>query len=150
MFRIHLLFSLLLSLILFKYFNLNYIIFILVFAFSGILPDIDHSKSFIGRKFKILSLIINFIFGHRKLFHSLFFALIIAFIIKLFFNNYYIPFFFGYISHIILDGLTIQGVYPLYPLKFRLNWIVKTNGIIERLFLILLIIINIYTIIYIF
>jgi len=150
MFKTHLLFGLFVSLLLFSHFDLNPLIFILVLVFCSILPDIDHSKSWIGRRFKIISWIINFIFGHRKLIHSLFFALALSLVIKIFFNNYYIPFAFGYLSHLFLDGLTKQGIYLFYPLKFRIRGFIKTNGIIEKIFLVFLFVLNLVYLIKIF
>ena len=150
MYKTHLLFALFLALLIFNYFNLNSLLFILVLVFSATLPDIDHSKSWIGRKVKLLSWLINFIFGHRKLIHSIFFAVFLAIIIKLFFNDYYIPFFLGYLSHLFLDSLTKQGVRILYPLKFKTSWIIRTNSIVEKLLLIILIILIVYKLIYIF
>jgi len=71
----HLFFSLLIGLLTYHFFNLNPVAFILIVLISGIFPDIDHPKSKIGRKLKILSYPINFIFGHRGLFHSLLLAI---------------------------------------------------------------------------
>jgi len=53
LFKTHLVFSLLIGLLTYNYFKLNYIIFILIILFTGILPDIDHPKSKLGRKLKI-------------------------------------------------------------------------------------------------
>ena len=150
MYKTHLLFALFLALLIFNYFNLNSLLFILVLVFSATLPDIDHSKSWIGRKVKLLSWLINFIFGHRKLIHSIFFAVFLAIIIKLFFNDYYIPFFLGYLSHLFLDALTKQGVRVFYLFKFKTSWIIRTNSIVEKLLLITLIMLIIYKLMYIF
>ena len=147
MFKTHLLFALLISLLIFNYFNLNQILFILILIISAIIPDIDHSRSWIGRKFKPLSLIVNFIFGHRKLIHSLFFVILISFLIKIFSNNYYIPFFIGYLSHLFLDSLTKQGIMLFYPFKFRVKGFLQTNGIVEKVFFVILAVINIIYII---
>lgn len=147
MFKTHLLFALFISFLIYNYFNLNPILFILILVFSATLPDIDHAKSWIGRKLKPLSLIINFIFGHRKFIHSLFFVLSISFLIKIFYGNYYIPFLIGYISHLILDILTKNGIYLFYPFKLKIHGFIKTNGIIEKLFLVFLGLVNIVFII---
>ena len=149
MFKTHLFFALFISLLIFEYFNLNPLLFILILVFSASLPDIDHSKSFIGRKVKILSFLINFIFGHRKLIHSLFFVLIITLIIRIF-SNYYLAFFIGYVSHLFLDLLTKQGLRIFYPFKFKVHGFIKTNGLIEKLFLLFLIIVDIVYIIKLF
>lgn len=142
MFKTHFMFSLLISLIILKYFNLNSLTFVLILVLAGSLPDIDHSKSFIGRKLFFISWIINLIFGHRKLIHSLFFALFLSFLIKLSFNNYYIPFFIGYSSHLFLDLITKQGLQLFYPFKFKIHGFIKTNGLIEKLVLFILIMLN--------
>ena len=142
MFKTHLLFALLISLLIFNYFDLNPILFIFILIISAVVPDIDHSKSWIGRKFKPLSLIVNFIFGHRKLIHSLFFVILMSFLIKISFNNYHLPFFVGYLSHLFLDSLTKQGIMLFYPFKFRVNGFLRTNGITEKIFLIVLALIN--------
>ena len=146
MFKTHLMFSLLIALLIFKYFNLNPLIFILILVLAGSLPDIDHSKSKIGRKLFFISFFVNLIFGHRKLIHSVIFATALSFLIRIFFGEYWIPFYIGYLSHLLLDILTKQGLYPFYPSNFKLNGFIKTNGLIEKLFLSILIISNIFLI----
>jgi len=147
LFKTHLVFSLLIGLLTYNYFKLNYIIFILIILFTGILPDIDHPKSKLGRKLKILSYPINFIFGHRGLFHSLFIALSSSFLIWIIFGDYYIPFFIGFLSHLIADGITKQGIDFTYPFNFfKVTGIIKTGSFIEKVIFLLLIIINGYLI----
>ena len=143
MFKTHLMFGLFISLILFSYFDLNPLIFILILVFCSILPDIDHGKSYIGRKLFFISFIINWIFGHRKLIHSVIFATIIAFLIRNFFGLYWVPFYLGYLSHIFLDALTKQGVYLFYPSDFKIKGFIKTNGVIEKMFLVFLACLNV-------
>ena len=143
MFKTHFLFALFISLITFNYFNLNPFYYVLILVFSGILPDIDHSKSWIGKKLNLFSWLINFIFGHRKFIHSIIFSSLIAILIRMFFNDYWIPFYLGFISHLILDSLTKQGIYPFYPSNFKIHGLVKTNGLIEKLFLGFLVAVNV-------
>ena len=147
MFKTHLMFSLLISLLIFKYFNLNPLIFILILVLAGSLPDIDHSKSKIGRKLFFVSFFVNLFFGHRKLIHSIIFASVLSLIIKIAFGNYWIPFYIGYLSHLFLDSLTKQGLYIFYPSNFKLKGFIKTNGLLEKLFLLILVILNVYYII---
>jgi inner membrane protein len=147
MFKTHLMFSLLISLLIFKYFNLNPYLFVLILVLAGSLPDIDHNKSKIGRRLFFISWIINLFFGHRKLIHSIFFASFLSLIIKLIFNNYWIPFYIGYLSHLFLDGVTKQGLYIFYPSNFKIKGFIKTNNFIEKLFLLILFILNIYSIV---
>ena len=143
MFKTHLMFSLLISLLIFNYFNLNPYLFILILILAGSLPDIDHAKSKIGRKFFPISWLVNLFFGHRKLIHSIVFASILSLIIKIFFANYWIPFYIGYLSHLFLDSLTKQGLYIFYPSSFKLKGFIKTNGLTETVFLLILFIGNI-------
>ncbi|MBL7147751.1 MAG: metal-dependent hydrolase [Nanoarchaeota archaeon] len=147
MFKTHLVFSLLVSLLTFKYFGLNPYIFILVCTIVGTLPDIDHPKSKV--KIPIISKILNFFFGHRKLIHSLFFAAILAFLIHYFFGRYYLPFIIGYLSHIVLDSLTFQGINFIYPIKqFTLKGPIKTGGFLEKVLFVVLVVLNVIVLIY--
>ncbi len=131
----HLIFSLSCDIFLIKIlklkFNIDLIFLILFSLFFSILPDIDHIKSFIGRNFFFISYFIYRIFGHRKFIHSiLFFFLFYFFIFK--YNKIFIlntkfiyikySFFIGYLSHIIIDMLTIKGVKLFWPINinFRL------------------------------
>ncbi|MBS3160267.1 metal-dependent hydrolase [Candidatus Woesearchaeota archaeon] len=147
MFKTHLMFSLLVSSLIFKYFSLNPYLFVLILVLAGSLPDIDHTKSRIGRKLFIISWIINFFFGHRRLIHSIIFASILSLVIKMVFNEYWIPFYIGYLSHLFLDVLTKQGLYIFYPSNFKLDGFIKTNGLFEKVFLFILFVLNVYLII---
>ena len=53
---------------------------VICLAIAGsLLPDICHTRSKIGRQFKILSLLVSTIFGHRTFTHSLLFLGMIGF-----------------------------------------------------------------------
>ena len=88
---------------------------------ASILPDIDHTKSLIGKLFLPLSRFLNRRFGHRTITHSITFlgmlSLILLFLERNFFPAYPITtvFFMAYISHLLLDMATIQGVPLFYP-----------------------------------
>ena len=71
LFYTHLVFSILISLIISDYFPYNKTIFILLIALFSLFLDIDEAKSKIGKKMKIISIPVNFIFGHRDFIHSL-------------------------------------------------------------------------------
>ena len=130
--RTHLVFALLTGLLTFKYFNLNPFLFIVIVSLTSFLPDIDHPKSKIGRKIKVLSYPINFIFGHRGFFHSIFVALGLSFAILYIFGNYYIPFLIGFVSHLLGDALTVQGINFIHPFKeFRIKGFITTGGLLE-------------------
>lgn len=46
---------------------------------ASLLPDICHTQSKIGRRFRVLSFVIRLLFGHRTFTHSLAFIIIIGF-----------------------------------------------------------------------
>jgi len=101
--------------------------YLAVGIFASILPDIDHQKSIIGKIFFPISKYLDRNFGHRTITHSLttFIPLILLILfIELNFinpltgsngNPYFLIFTFGYLSHLILDMLTVQGIPLFYP-----------------------------------
>jgi len=146
MYYTHLAFGFLASLIGVNLFNINdKIIFILIVILFSIFPDIDERRSKIGRKYKFTSTIINFIFGHRGFFHSIYIPLILYFIVQYINNEFGIAILVGYFSHLFMDALTKNGIRPLYPIiNIRINGFFKTNSLLEKvLFLII-----IFTILY--
>ena len=84
---------------------------------GGLLPDIDHPKSFTGRMILPLSDIIKEAVGHRTLTHSLLFAFIAGLIFSVYNIGFGAGVCIGILSHIILDLLTPKttGVAFLYP-----------------------------------
>lgn len=95
-------------------------------AVGGLMPDIDHPNSMMGRKVKPLSLIINKIFGHRGITHT--FLAMMGTSVLLFLLNITLPIAFqpfgyslvlgyagGYLNHLFLDSLTPVGTPFLYP-----------------------------------
>ena len=135
MFKTHLAFSILVVLLILIFFDIpNKIIFVFVIALSSSFPDIDSDKSKIGRKLPLISKIINLIFGHRKFFHSVFIPLILF--LALYTIDFYISLaiFIGYLTHLLGDSITNEGIMPFYPLsKFNISGLLKTNSILEFL-----------------
>lgn len=90
-------------------------------VFASILPDIDHTKSIIGKIFFPLSKWLSVKYGHRTITHSLSFFLgitsIAFFSEKVFLNStaYSLIFGFALMSHLVLDMLTVQGIPLFYP-----------------------------------
>lgn len=109
-------------------FVLNFPIYIAFFAFVGVLiPDLDIRP----RKL------------HRKLFHNIWVLMIFLFLGSssgLFFNREVaIIFSIGFISHLIGDSLTHNGVMPLWPIKKpKFNGPIKTGGLGEYLIVLVL------------
>lgn len=97
-------------------------------VFASLLPDIDHTKSIIGKFVYPLARYIDRNFGHRTITHSLTFfipVLILAIFTELnFINPYYdreglsfsLIFGLALFSHYILDMATISGIPLFYPL----------------------------------
>lgn len=117
-------------------------------AVGGLLPDICHSGSKIGRKLPVLSRVINLIFGHRTFTHSLLFLLIIWILSETFLPGEAITIgiLTGMISHLILDAATKNGIKLFYPasLTIRLPVATRTGGAIEHIVLIALTLVTLY------
>ena len=122
-------------------------IFLLVVLVASLVPDIDCYKSKVGRKLPIISHLINFIFGHRGLFHSLlipFIVLVLAYAFGIVYFGW--AFFVGFVGHLIADALTKEGVNFFYPLKLKISGFVKTNGWTEKLLLLVVVVLNVFLI----
>ncbi|MFH0936356.1 MAG: metal-dependent hydrolase [Candidatus Woesearchaeota archaeon] len=146
-FKNHLLFGLLLGLLYIKIFNVKHQYFTLfMILLSSIFVDIDLSTSKIGGKTIPISNIINIIFSHRGIIHSAYIPLLLFLV--LYVNGYTsigIAILIGYIGHLLLDGLTKEGVHLFYPfLDFR--GFVKVGGLIEKIIFLGLIVLNIFII----
>ena len=131
----HVVFALLISLLL----KFNFFM-VLICLFGSLLPDIDSPKSLIGWIFRPLSNFFELIFGHRGIFHSLFFAILLSGVIWMFSHRFALAFFIGYLSHLLIDGFTRQGVRLFYPFKARLKGFCKTGGIFEYVLLLVLVV----------
>lgn len=92
---------------------------------ASLLPDIDHTRSLIGKTAYPLAKWLSIKFGHRTLTHSFLFLLFILLIVKLFEQLYYtgntlsILTFYALLSHNIFDMVTRQGVAFWYPFSTR-------------------------------
>ncbi len=94
----------------------------LVFAsIASLLPDIDHTKSLIGKAFYPLAKWLDRNYGHRTITHSLLFISLLSFIsftIEKYFSDSYTYstiLFFSVFSHYVLDMITVQGIPLFYP-----------------------------------
>ena len=114
--------------------KVNIIIHILILFFS-IFPDIDIYNSKIGRQFGFVSRIIQFIFGHRGVFHSLWMAMFLYIVLLLFGLEIAVV---GYLGHLIVDMFTKDGVKLLYP-AIQIKGILPTNKVVNFTALIVMI-----------
>ena len=89
--------------------------------FAAILPDIDHTKSVIGKLFYPLAKWINRHYGHRTITHTLLFLIIGTLVVGIIQNNFttdnsYTKIFaIAFTSHLVLDMMTVQGVPLFFP-----------------------------------
>ena len=97
--------------------------FIFFTAFFSLLPDADHTKSFIGKLIYPVAKFVNRKYGHRTITHSLMFYLIgyviVSFIVKSTSANPVISqiYLWAFGSHLIFDMLTKQGIPLFFPFK---------------------------------
>ena len=107
---------------------------IILATLASLLPDICHTQSKIGRRFKVISFV-RLIFGHRTFTHSILFIAIIAFLLQIIQTpNYYMAaIIIGLVSHVILDMITPKGVKLFYPLPFNVKTPIqfKTGGLVD-------------------
>ncbi|MBN2203142.1 MAG: metal-dependent hydrolase [Candidatus Aenigmarchaeota archaeon] len=110
-------------------FVLNFPIYMSLVAFVGVLiPDID----------------IKFKKFHRKVFHNIWFLIILLFLgFRFFFFDQLtaIVFSIGFLSHLMADSLTHRGIMPLWPLeKPKFNGPVRTGGFGEYLIILIMLV----------
>ena len=121
----HFCFACFIGFLIIQIFNLSILTLIPV-IFASLLPDLDTKKSVLGKHFKIF----NFFLDHRGIFHSLFFTLFITNLTYIFFGlTYAIMAGIGIMTHLFLDSLTPAGVYPFYPIKWKIRSKFKTGGV---------------------
>ncbi len=137
--RTHLAISIFFVLLLFPFFE-NKIVFCVVMIGSTFLPDIDSSRSKIGKN--ILLRPLQFFFGHRGILHSFTFALMMSVLIFFFSQEASIAFFLGYGLHLLADSLTFMGIAPFYPISKKWRGIIKTGGWSEAIIFMIFVLLN--------
>jgi len=136
MFKTHLALGILVSILVINYLQLeSWILFGSILVFASVLPDIDISKSKVGKRFRPLSSIISFLFGHRGFVHTVFPPIIaVGTAMILGYSMIGLAFLIGYGTHLIADIVTVQGLMPFFPLsKVRASGFIRTGGIVEYL-----------------
>jgi inner membrane protein len=133
MYRTHLVFGILIGLVFLKSFDIpSPWLFMFVVMVGASLPDIDMHKSKVGGLTKPFSFLFNLFLGHRGIVHSMLMAFVMYFLFWVFFGlNYAAAIFIGYTSHLFLDAFTPKGISPFWPLRTKLNGIIKSGGILE-------------------
>lgn len=93
-------------------------------VFGSLLPDIDHPKSFLGRRLSFLSRFLYKSIGHRTLTHSLIFiSTLSVLLVKVGSLSLALGLLLGMLSHILLDlfsfGDGVAFLYPFYTKRIR-------------------------------
>ncbi len=151
MWRTHLAFGIFLGLVLYNFINIemSVYLFVVLVGFSSLIVDIDHPDSKVGRKVKPLSYLTNFFLGHRGMMHSLI-PVIVVFVFALVLGYFEIGLALGlgYLSHLIADMLTLEGINFFYPVKSRVSGFIRTGSFLESLLFILLVVLICVMILY--
>lgn len=114
---------------------------------GSLLPDIDEPRSFIGRKFPLISRIFSISFSHRGFTHFLIFPSIFVVVGAIFTHPLITPIFFalayGIFLHQIGDMLTISGIpHYFFPISRKKAVLLpqilrfRTGSIAEKIILI--------------
>ncbi len=107
-----------------------YSIFFQCSKLGSLLPDLDTRKSYMSKKWPYLSKFISKRCKHRGFTHSLLFLIVLSKFLKLIVvigeNNIILicmscGVFIGYLSHIVLDAFTYEGIDLFFPLGFNLK-----------------------------
>lgn len=113
-------------------------------AFLGsLLPDIDHHKSWVGRRLFFLSVPIQMIFGHRGVTHSLLAMIAIGAVacwrLTISLDGWLVALLTAYLFHLLGDWVT-GGVPLLWPRDktYRAPFYFNVGGIVEKFVFILL------------
>jgi inner membrane protein len=99
--------------------------YLAVTVFCSVIPDVDHTKSLIGKLFFPLAKWLNNKFGHRTITHSFIFWIICILVVRLleimwFKSSVYSTIVaFSILSHDLFDMCTKQGVLFFYPFSKR-------------------------------
>lgn len=139
LFRTHALFSLLIGILVFSYFDMNVFLFLLLVVLGGMLPDIDKGSSKINNLL-IITKPIALMTRHRGMFHSLFFAALIpgAFILYID-QTAGIALLIGYLGHLVIDGMNLAGINFIHPLqKLHIAGFIETGSWAEHMLAVVL------------
>jgi inner membrane protein len=119
----------------------NVYIFFVFVLLGALLPDIDKPESKVGSRVKPVSNIIQAIFGHRGIIHTVWGMVVLCGLFWFFVNKAYgTALFVGFFSHLLIDGFTKMGVNFLHPVaKLHLSGFVETGTLSETIVLVVII-----------
>jgi len=108
----------------------NKLIFVIMVIVATAIPDLDDSVSSFGRYMIFRPL--QFFTKHRGIVHSFTIAVVLSFIIAIYWPVASLGFFIGYSVHLITDSFTITGIQPFWPLKMKSRGWIHSGGRIEE------------------
>lgn len=138
--KTHLAFAIFFILLFIEHVKSKYV-FAGVLILATILPDLDTKNSDFGKYLIFLPL--QFFVKHRGIIHSFTSAVVISFILAIFWPVASFGFFMGYSVHLILDSFTKEGIQPFWPLKFKSSGFISSGGRIEESLFFFLILVNV-------
>ena len=122
--------------------SVNYkILFVFGVLIATILPDVDSTQSFLGRRWYLRPF--QWVTKHRGMFHSLSFCFVLALLISFFYPLLAFPFFLGYGVHLLADSMTIEGIRPFWPNKNIVHGNITTGGRKEKIIFYVFIILDV-------
>ncbi len=110
---------------------------------GALLPDIDHPRSWVGRRARMLSRPLAAAFGHRGFTHSILAVALCAYLLARqgWHRHIVDPLVVGYLSHLAADLITSSGLRLAWPLPRRFAIpICKTGSPLERLIVLVLVV----------
>lgn len=112
-------------------------------AIGSLLPDIDHPKSYFGQRFRIISVPLAGLVGHRGVTHSALAVLVCALLTAGVIGGtpaIVMALAIGYLSHLIGDWMTTTGIPLLWPRRTRYKAPItfKTGSLAETALFVLL------------
>ena len=128
--KTHLAFGFFAGLALMPFFNkTHFALYFGLVLFGALLPDIDQENSKIGRYVPL----IGKLFKHRGIVHTLWIGALICGAVWIFIGSPYgIALMIGYVSHLVIDGFTLQGTNFLHPVaKLHLSGFIETGKVGE-------------------
>lgn len=127
--KTHFLFGVLLAFAFAPYIE-KQVLFLAVVLISSVLADADFSNSFVGRG--ILFRPLQFFVQHRGILHNLLFCAGVSALLSFFIPILAFPFFLGYSGHLILDGISTNGLRVFWPFKAEVKGFISTGGYGEK------------------
>jgi len=137
MFYTHISFALLASIFAANFLHpSNFLLFILIACFVALIPDIDNRDSKLGKHVKFISKIFN----HRGILHTVFPPIGLFLLFNyLGYNLIGLAVLIGYLSHILIDAFTPEGINFLHPFtSFRISGFIRTGTFLETILFLLL------------